>query len=1469
MEKEEKALLEELKFFDMNNLYQKGSYVDFNFRGGWTPGYILKVHSTNKYDLSFQFHPSDIKNVAEINSNYLGFLGEHTFKNDIDLRNFALNTELYRTDIKQVLQMLKLKLKKSNVYPENENKEKRKSKKIELETDNKQEKNEENNDSNRLEQKEKNENIEEKDTNDKKENNKNNLDENENKNIILSNEEKNVEGKVEENNEKKEDKKEEEIKDVNIENKKDVEKIQEEKDISTSSITPKNTLAENDSSNSSENNTINSQKEKEQNNIIESKNKDKEIEKNVPKSLTKTDKNGKIINISGYYTFQVLGGFLIDCFMIIKAELPKLHPALKELFELCLDTIIYISNTVKLNLPKLKPLQNNRKLIIVSQMHAILASFEIIINNFQEIFQYKHYYIEEILKKLKTFANICHSILIESQKINALPVKLLMNIIKFVGDENVNCFIDNYDENKVYKAFLSHIENLTENELKNIKSNESMKNRCIYAINMIFGKSKIGYINTCYNSYLVNCLRCNNLEKKMNALNDINEIIENNSNFEEGIDKKFYEFFIKKNKILDVFFEEGVHEEILKRASIIFKYLASYNKLENDVLDKLIKEQRNDAMKNILCDVIPELPPEKKKLTFNHLVQSLNFDESKTDIEYISRLTNTCLENENYKKLIEQYRRKELQEIYDTEEEEEDKNEDEENQNYYGLTLLFDYMIKTFNEKKPIDKNNVNLAIEAFNHTMQFSNSINEKDVLYFMDLLLDNIKSNEKHNSVIQSIILIKKLLIKLYGANAKEIVIKKLNQKYNIISLIVNDLIRYINIIQNENNLKIDDAKIYEGIYPHKSNIEERLDIIFLFNRYKQCELKLDMDNLKKLYILFKPKIFKKEMQKFLNLMTKNLYFIEKEIIHSFFKDIILNPNEFDIVNFEDLNALSLLKDLFYKINHDSKTIEGSGKKIRVISQDIQGLNFLFDILINNKNKLIQRDISKLLCYLCLNLYEYKGEFPKKYWKFFIDKTIEILVKLDKENNTNKLNGIISLIDLIYSNSCNYDGDIPSKEDKPPVGEDHEMFQIQDGTKKNKDYSIYVGSTDCINLLRWKCGYFYDIPVNNVVLVDKNNKKYNFINDNENFFELFPPSIYSPESKPKGYAKIKVIQEKNILLTIPGNPKTLIEENENLLQILIKYLSADTKLEDDIKQKIYNIINKMPKKLYIEQNIKIFGSKEKVSDETIKKNLNYENIYILSYFLQCFNFYIKNEENANSKEKNEESNEFLSNFIYIQNGERIFINLLLKAKIDYDNISLIQVECITNLINLIKFFNDFKKIKNPKEKNFEYIHNNVNIDELIKKLSEIIISILKIKYDEINNYNFTNNISNYRNLFISEVSVLLEYIILFIDEINSENKTYYLGFLLSNKDIFKDIFLYNYMKCKENKLIEILHTYFIKNIFEDYNLIKIYLEIMFSIDIFKYLIENDIDGDYFRMLTSIMQKFNVKNLENSKKEK
>ena len=80
----------------------------------------------------------------------------------------------------------------------------------------------------------------------------------------------------------------------------------------------------------------------------------------------------------------------------------------------------------------------------------------------------------------------------------------------------------------------------------------------------------------------INFLKMQYFRKKIAALNCINEIIE-----EVGFNEYFYEFLIEKNKILDIFFEESIHDGVIKRSKDIFKYLAKYDKLSKDIIERL------------------------------------------------------------------------------------------------------------------------------------------------------------------------------------------------------------------------------------------------------------------------------------------------------------------------------------------------------------------------------------------------------------------------------------------------------------------------------------------------------------------------------------------------------------------------------------------------------------------------------------------------------------------------------------------------------------------------------------------------------------------------------------------------------------------------------------------------------------------------------------------------------------------
>ena len=78
-------------------------------------------------------------------------------------------------------------------------------------------------------------------------------------------------------------------------------------------------------------------------------------------------------------------------------------------------------------------------------------------------------------------------------------------------------------------------------------------------------------------------------------------------------------------------------------------------------------------------------------------------------------------------------------------------------------------------------------------------------------------------------------------------------------------------------------------------KINIEERLDLIFIFVKGEHIDysLKIESEHIEKLYKLFKPKKFKKEMERLLNSLSRNLIYIENETIKSFYNDILLNPS------------------------------------------------------------------------------------------------------------------------------------------------------------------------------------------------------------------------------------------------------------------------------------------------------------------------------------------------------------------------------------------------------------------------------------------------------------------------------------------------------------------------------------------------------------------------------------------------
>ena len=290
-------------------------------------------------------------------------------------------------------------------------------------------------------------------------------------------------------------------------------------------------------------------------------------------------------------------------------------------------------------------------------------------------------------------------------------------------------------------------------------------------------------------------------------------------------------------------------------------------------------------------------------------------------------------------------------------EEEDDLYEKRYNIGINGLNLLFNYIIKDFDINKPYDKNNVDEAIESFSKAKY----LKPNDILNYIDKLFENIKTDESHKSVIQCMILIVNLINQI-NEKIEYNIFQKLDSKYHILNLIVNDLMRYINIIINKKET-LDQKKIFEGIYPFDKNIEQRFVIFFFFVKGTNNNEGLKLDSkkhLEKIYCILNHELFKDELNKFFFKFTLNIKYIDVETLNDFLTNVIENKDLFDIENFTNQKIYLFINKTILNINKEEGILFFDSKNTRVKKEDIKKIDLLFEILINNKSSDIQNKIN-----------------------------------------------------------------------------------------------------------------------------------------------------------------------------------------------------------------------------------------------------------------------------------------------------------------------------------------------------------------------------------------------------------------------------------------------------------------------------------------------------------------------------
>ena len=1182
----------------------------------------------------------------------------------------------------------------------------------------------------------------------------------------------------------------------------------------------------------------------------------------------------KIINnneISPYEIVQFFSGEFIDIANRFYKE-PKKNISsyqnliIKDIKNKLLFLFDFVTQKTIDNIDKIKILSNNqqnRKYMLIDYDLAIIGSCDLLFKNFFKIIDEKN---ENYIKFYKNIVYNSNEILINclsSQKYFCPIYYYYIIISSFYNLYQKN--IQEFDISKIQNAYIMNLENLSEQELKNIKQKNYIENLnkkfSSYISNTNAKKDnlceKLNYI------FYYRCITSQILEKKIYALNAINDLLSLRINL-LSFNENFYQFLIVKKNILSILLEDSVHDEILKRVYGIFHYLAQFNKIPDKIIDLLIENKNKILIQNILSDIVGELEIEKKNQIFNESSKDIDLSINE-NIEFIKNLTEGCFNlNKKIKRKLNNY-----------------------SKSKYGLDILYDYIIN-YSKKKSKD-DNINYAIDSFVQILSNNFIIKDNTILEYLDIIFTQINADEKNENTVQCIILIINIFNECYKRrNSKENDIKKLDSKYNIIQLFVKNLENYVSLIKKTvKKNKIDDDTIYNGNYSYSINIKKRLEIIFFFVSDEYIENPLNLlpeEHLGKMFSILSS--HQKNLKELYNYLIG--YFgdyPDKKVLSYFIKQIVNNKNYININKIVDEIEIDLIIEVFHQINLDNSLIIYK-KMPKVKNSKLEKIDLIYDMLMNNDNPNFQYKCYRELTILCLHLCDYLPKFSENYWKTFINDIITKLKKSIEEKNINGINGLIKLLDFIYTKITSFPGKIPTKSDTESAKGETYIFQFHCPIKTHHNYKVKVGKNEYLIDVRWRIGYYYDINVNEVIFENIEGKKYSLIYDFYKFIHLFPPEEYNFSNT---YKQVIVKQESNQLLKLKVNPKKLIENNEELIKIFLDLISQP----NDDKEKnirVWNILQKMPKDYYINKKINKLFSNENFDSKEIKDIFNLNNIYLLTYNLDCMRNYI---EDNKEKEK-----DLLNNFINIHKGGKKLYNLFKKIKVSelkkkYDN--QIVFEClnfILTILNKISFVIE-KEIDNNLIENLSLIildimkiskkNENENENEKynkynIKILKNFIIEKLpnlkkneKINLDESNDkalFTNPNEFNSYlRFLKEKKYSIHGEILEKILNYLNSlyENKTGFLEYILKTPKIFNEIIIYEFIQSENVRLQKIIYKFLYESLFEDDSkLFFNFLDLIFEKDNIEFINKNDKSGIYLELLSNLISKFVILNSNN-----
>ena len=347
---------------------------------------------------------------------------------------------------------------------------------------------------------------------------------------------------------------------------------------------------------------------------------------------------------------------------------------------------------------------------------------------------------------------------------------------------------------------------------------------------------------------------------------------------------------------------------------------------------------------------------------------------------------------------------------------------------------------------------------------------------------------------------------------------------------------------------------------------------------------------------------------------------------------------------------------------------------------------------------NVTVRSKFAKLLTCLLTDFKVYNEEFCNRLWTSGVEKILSLLKKNFQTKNGIAIKGIISLVKNLIKEIGN-PGEIPQQEDVFFPREGFEYTFIN--PDKNESRNIRVGKNETVFDVRYRIGFFFDIPINLLKL--KYKLRVIELNDDfKNFVDVC-----------QNNSNIEVRQGTHPILQFKNNPKILLMGDRKFNKILYELLHNS---HEGYIQDVWELVNILPKNVELEEEIYQIGKNQNYNID-LNKFFDEQSIYVMSYSLKMVRSILFKSENENEKNSGETvslpeiNKEWILNFSN-NNGVSRLIVLFFGFKIEHFNSDL-GFECLDDLIYILKRINEVTN----------FFENDV--DKFTKKVFEIILFI------------------------------------------------------------------------------------------------------------------------------------------------